>query len=181
MSGVLSVLLSPGGGAGGGGGGTWLGIAMTADSDSGYVASADSENASFAFTAFDHTAAARPYPNVWHADQHDMSITPHWLQLQFPSTVQVNSYTLWKRSDDFTYSPSNFALMGSNDGSSWTTYDTRTTGFDTAYWTANDSSGVLTVTGSASHAYWRLNITDTAGAAPAQYGYTYLSQLQLFS
>lgn len=147
----------------------------------GYVASADQEAfGTAAWIAFDGNAAARAYPDVWHSDTRDMTVTPHHLQLQFPTAKTITRYILWKRSDVAADNPMSWTLKGSNDGSSWTTADTQTDVSNETYWEANDSYEVVSVASPIARTYWRIEITKVGRSGGSTSSFAYLSQLQLF-
>ncbi|HYH56046.1 MAG TPA: PKD domain-containing protein, partial [Anseongella sp.] len=83
-----------------------------------------------------------------------------WVQLQFVSPVKAGAYTLASANDDFNRDPKDWNLQGSNDGTNWTTLDTRTgenfeKRFQTkAYFFENDTP----------YTFYRLNITANEGA-----------------
>src|ERR1700754_1139750 len=49
-----------------------------------------------------------------------------WFQLQFPTAEVVNEYTFTSGNDSPERDPKDWNLQGSNDGTTWTTLDTRT-------------------------------------------------------
>lgn len=58
----------------------------------------------------------------WHAAQGDISSA--WIRVQFASPQIVNSYAMWRRWGN-DHIPTQWVLEASNNGSSWTTLDTR--------------------------------------------------------
>lgn len=96
-----------------------------------------------------------------------------WVQYDFPNPVVVTNYSLVSKSQSYTAGedPNNWQLLGSNDGTSWTTIDTRTgQTFGSAGMTKS-----YTTTNTVAYSYIRLNITLTPN-----YGYTALSKLNLY-
>jgi hypothetical protein len=85
-----------------------------------------------------------------------------WLQYQFPSSQTVYSYSIvpWS-SDTFPgRTPTAWTLQGSNDGSTWTTVDTRTAASSSwRQWIPT----YFTLASSATWTYWRLNVTANGG------------------
>jgi len=66
---------------------------------------------------------------------------PQWLQYQFAAPVDVASFSLTSRSSgEYMQSPDSFALLGSNDGVTWTTV-----GYFSAGWSANGQVNTFTV------------------------------------
>ncbi|MGC4088400.1 MAG: fibronectin type III domain-containing protein [Polyangiaceae bacterium] len=94
-----------------------------------------------------------------------------WVQQRLAASSVVTQYTLTSGNDYVERDPLAWTLQGSNDGSSWTTLDTRTNqGFanrlQTRVFSANPSS--------LSFSYYRLNVTANHGAP-----YTQLAEWRL--
>jgi predicted alpha-1,2-mannosidase len=89
-----------------------------------------------------------------------------WLQYQFSGGAQqtVRMYTLTSANDVPGRDPRNWSLLGSNDGATWTTLDTRTG--ETFPW--RQQTRVFAVATPAAYAYYRLNISANNGAAETQ-------------
>jgi hypothetical protein len=90
------------------------------------------------------------------------AVTTGWLQYQFPSAQTVLAYSIipWSADTFPTRSPSAWTFQGSNDGSTWTTLDTRSN--YTNAWVQN-AAVYFTVPTSGSYLYYRLNITANGG------------------
>ncbi|BCY11269.1 GH92 family glycosyl hydrolase [Actinoplanes sp. L3-i22] len=86
------------------------------------------------------------------------------------SAVAVKQYTLTSANDTPGRDPRDWTLQGSDDGSSWTTVDTRS-GVDFG---DRRETRAFSVTGSASYARYRLVVSANHGAAETQ-----LAELQL--
>lgn len=84
-----------------------------------------------------------------------------WIAYQFLSAQTINKYTLTSGNDEPTRDPKNWEFQGSNNGSTWTTIDTRT----------NETFGSrgltreFTFTNTTPYSYYRLNITANNGAS----------------
>lgn len=78
-----------------------------------------------------------------------------WLIIQVPTGITLSSYSMYARSG-FTYRmPKNFKIAGSNDGSTWTTVDTRT---NQTTWTGQTPI-TFTTTSSTVYTYFALCVT----------------------
>lgn len=73
---------------------------------------------------------------------------------QFPSAVAVHKYEMTARADTAIGSPKAWTLQGSNNGTTWTTLDTRTN----VGWFAGQSRQYA-LTNTTAYTYYRLNIT----------------------
>lgn len=111
------------------------------------------------------TASAENAPNeaaIYAADGNAnskwLTFTPTaWLQYQLTQSQTVVSYTLTSGGDAPQRDPKNWSVLGSNDGSDWTTIDTQT---DQTW--ADDDRGVkksYTIAEPATYSYYRLDIT----------------------
>ena len=83
--------------------------------------------------------------------------TPQWARLQLPSATVVTQYRVYPLNT--SRAPKDFTFQGSNDGSSWTTLDTRTG----VAW-ASTASKLFTFTNSTAYTYHRLHVTATQDA-----------------
>jgi predicted alpha-1,2-mannosidase len=83
---------------------------------------------------------------------------------QLTASVAVQQYTLTSADDVPGRDPKNWTLQGSNDGTTWTTVDTRTN----IAWGDRRETRAFTVTGSAGYSRYRLQITANNGAAETQ-------------
>ena len=82
-----------------------------------------------------------------------------WMQFQTNASYIVRSYTITSANDSPERDPLNWTLQGSNNGSSWTTIDTRTNQdfpdrFQTRAFTFNNSTG---------YTYYRFNMSNNSG------------------
>jgi hypothetical protein len=139
---------------------------MTSDvTPSPYIASADSEQAG-AWLAFNGTCT----------DENDRWLSaatalPHYLQYDFNTAVIVNKYAIQERnSPNYLGFPKDFTLQGSNDNSTWTILDTRTSvnAPGPALW-----SSYFTFDNGIAYRYYRLNVTAVVGSV------TYVSIAEL--
>ena len=88
-----------------------------------------------------------------------------WIQYQYPGGGQrvVTSYTLTSANDAPERDPANWALLGSNDGMSWVTLDSRTNQvFNTRFGTQN-----YTISSPAAYNIYRLRIDRVANPSIA--------------
>ena len=97
-----------------------------------------------------------------------VSYSGEWLQIQMPSATQLTRYEIYPRSISISRAPSTFYIAGSNDGSTWTMIDSRSS--ITAYTTSgisflisNNSTIIPTQAG---YTYYRMVVNKT-GSAPA--------------
>ena len=82
-----------------------------------------------------------------------------WMQFQANTSYIVKGYTITSANDAPERDPLNWTLQGSNNGSTWTTIDTRTNQdfpdrFQTRTFTFNNSTGYL---------YYRFNMSNNSG------------------
>jgi hypothetical protein len=112
---------------------------------SGYVALANDETGYAAYLAFDGTGA------FWQT-----VATSGWVQLKLAAARTVGAYAITV--GGATFAPSAWTLQGSNNGSTWTTIDTRT-----AQAPAAASRIEYTVATPGSYLYYRLNVTAVNG------------------
>lgn len=95
----------------------------------------------------------------------------HWVRAQPASATVVDRYRIVARTDAPAYTPSAWTWEGSNDGTSWTTLDTRT-----AQSFAAGEAKTYTATNSTAWTYYRLNITATANGQQSTF-----SELSLYA
>lgn len=121
------------------------------------------------------------YNHSWYATD---GFTTNWLQVRFNTAQVVRRYDL-KSSDYGTtyagYTPRNWTFEGSNDGSSWTTLDTRT---GEGSWTFYETRS-FTFANATAYSYYRLNISDNTGSLGTSSNgnahYTFLARMKLFN
>jgi hypothetical protein len=120
-----------------------------------FTASA-STNPTLAFRVFDADAYDYPSPTYWQGTNSGVD----WLEIDMGvgASYTPTQYTV-KAWNPSTNAPKSWTFQGSNDNSTWTTLDTRTS--ETGW--QNDERRFYTVTGSAAYRYFRLNITATNG------------------
>lgn len=95
------------------------------------------------------------------------SAYPATLGCQLASAVSVYAVVITPDASGVTYAPKAFDLQYSDDGSSWTTLQSYS-GL-TSSWTSQ-TPRTFTVTSPASHAYWRINVTDGNNATLCNIG-----------
>jgi len=87
-----------------------------------------------------------------------------WIQYQLSGNPYVvTQYTLTSAADFSDRDPKNWDLLGSNDGSSWTTLDTRTN----EVFSARSQKNSYTFTNSVAYTYYRLQINTVNDPATA--------------
>jgi predicted alpha-1,2-mannosidase len=87
-----------------------------------------------------------------------------WVRYQMTAPVAVQRYQLASANDTPTRDPSDWQFQGSQDGSAWTTLDTRTgESFSGRY-----ASNTYNFTNTTAYAYYRLNITKNHGDGDIQ-------------
>lgn len=85
--------------------------------------------------------------------------TDFWMQQEFINKAIVNQYTLTSGNDAPGRDPKNWNLVGSNDGVTWTTLDTRA---DESFPNRNETKA-YTFSSTEAYKYYRLNITQNNG------------------
>lgn len=111
--------------------------------------------------------AVENYQNVIDNDvntKYYIEQTALWIGYQAPFTALVTQYGITSANDASDRDPKSWTLQGSNDGSSWTTLDTRTgqtfsARFQTLTYSFANTTGYI---------YYRLNITANNGAGATQ-------------
>jgi len=127
---------------------------MTSNTDPSGVASASSELTSVyaAWKAFDKSYAGN---NAW-------APTPNvgWLRYQFDVAKMVDGYAISAESGEYgaNRSPRDWTFQGSNDGSSWTTLDTKT-----GITFADGETRVYSFTNTTAYSYYQINVTANNG------------------
>jgi hypothetical protein len=113
--------------------------------------------------AFDNSSSTK-----WYA-----TVTTAWIAYQFAGTTthKVTSYAITSANDVPTRDPSAWQFQGSNDGTTWTTLDTRTAQVFTNRFQTNG----YTCANNTAYTSYRLNITANSGATSVQ-----LAEIQLF-
>ena len=91
--------------------------------------------------------------------------TALWTQYQSSVSAIVVKYTITSANDVPTRDPKNWNLQGSNNGSSWTTLDTRTN----ETFASRFLKKTYTFTNTTTYIYYRLNITANSGATGTQF------------
>jgi predicted GH43/DUF377 family glycosyl hydrolase len=95
-----------------------------------------------------------------------------WIQFQFNNSRRyaVTKYAIMSANDEPDRDPLNWTVKGSNDGSAWTTLETRT-GEDFA---ARKLKRIFTFTNTIAYGYYRLDMSNNAGTI------LQLAEIQLF-
>lgn len=89
----------------------------------------------------------------------DGSALPQWLMLQLLSAQVVGGYTIRRRNDTASRNVNSFTFQGSNDGSAWTTLDTRVG----VIWPTIDEVKTFTFANVAAWLYCRVRVTAGNG------------------
>jgi chitodextrinase len=94
-----------------------------------------------------------------------------WIQYRFGGGKKyaVSKYTITSANDESSRDPKDWNLAGSNDGTNWTTLDTR---FGQT-WASRFEKKSFTFTNATAYEYYKLNITANNGA-----GYTQLAEIE---
>jgi len=82
-----------------------------------------------------------------------------WFQLQFPTAQVVNEYTFTSGNDSPERDPKDWNLQGSNDGTTWTTLDTRTG----ETFANREQTVTFTFSNNTPYTYYRVNVTANNG------------------
>ena len=98
---------------------------------------------------------------------------PHWIRYQFGSGKVIIQYSIYPRTGYLDYSPKDFKLQGSNNGSSWTDIDSRTGITD---WVAGVRK-YFACTNSVSYTYYQIYITAVNGGAS---GLANITEVEMF-
>ncbi|WP_238334704.1 GH92 family glycosyl hydrolase [Kribbella amoyensis] len=94
-----------------------------------------------------------------------------WLTYQTSQPVTIRKYALTSANDADGRDPKNWTLLGSNDGSTWTTLDTRTNeDFENRFQTKE-----FTVANETAYSFYKLDITQNHGENIVQLADWYLS------
>lgn len=91
------------------------------------------------------------------------SVGGEWIQMQMPSAIVLTRYSITspKNGTDWQSNMSKtWRLAGSNDGTTWTSLDTRT-----QTWTGAAQTASFTISNSVAYSYYRLITTNTTGGA----------------
>ncbi|WP_274626579.1 hypothetical protein [Arvimicrobium flavum] len=127
--------------------------AMTAASaPAGHVALASAElGGGETWRAFNKTSGDRWVANF---------VNPSWVQRKTPTAVRCREYAIQAAASEQNRAPNTFTLQGSNNGSSWTTLDTRSG----ITWSSGERKVFTIPAGNrAAFTYHRLNVTAING------------------
>jgi hypothetical protein len=163
-------------------------IALTANSDRGYVASASSSNPSFppnhAFdnvdSTFYHTDGTQ-YVTATGAYQGSNTlngVNGEWLSLQLPNKIDLSSVHIYPRTSLTSQSADSITIVGSNDGSSWTTL-TSVTGLTYT----NSTATIINVNSNTGYKYFAIiaqKVLGTNGGTGGGAGHWALTTLELY-
>src|SRR5690606_16557135 len=83
--------------------------------------------------------------------------TTGWLRLQYASAVALEHYYIVSSPAQPTLAPQAWTVEGSNDGTSWTTLDTRS---GAPAWAAGQEVRSYSFTNSTEYLYYRLNVSQ---------------------
>lgn len=86
--------------------------------------------------------------------------TDFYVQLAYPSSRKVDAYTITSANDRSDRDPKVFNLQGSNDGTSWTTIDSR----NNESFISRNLTRTFNLASEAEYTYYRLNVTSINGA-----------------
>lgn len=126
-------------------GGTWSGDVYAMDSVRIITASAEPFAGEGKDKANDHLAGTK-----WRTNTTTGSLT-----YKYAVSLRMKTYTITVAGDTPNRDPKTWTLQGSNNGSSWTTIDTRTNNV----WTDRYESQTFTITTPGFYSYYKLDIT----------------------
>jgi hypothetical protein len=152
--------------------------AMTANtttlSDGVYIASAsNSGNSTNPYYVFDNSLGSfwgeltsyntsGSYTGAISTTVSGTSYLGEWIQLQLPNPINLYSYTLIGRQDQYLYqwrTPSSFVVAGSNDGSTWSLVDNVLVSNFASQFDGNTNNFICSSGNTNSYTYFRLIIT----------------------
>ena len=89
------------------------------------------------------------------------NVATGWITFQFPTAILLDHYTIvgWSLDTFPNRCPKDWTLQGSNDGTTWTTIDTRTNETTWTQWATN----LYSVTGAAAYSYYKIDVTANNG------------------
>ena len=90
--------------------------------------------------------------------------TDLYVQLAYASSRKIDAYTITSGNDAPERDPKNFNLQGSNDGTTWTTIDSRSN----ESFLGRNLTRTFNLATEAEYSYYRLNITSINGASLIQ-------------
>lgn len=90
--------------------------------------------------------------------------TDLYVQLAYPSSKKIDAYTITSGNDAPDRDPKDFNLQGSNDGTTWTTIDSRSN----ESFLSRNLTRTFNLATEAGYSYYRLNITSISGASLIQ-------------
>lgn len=124
--------------------------------------------------AFDNIITGSKWLEFNSANQPNVT-QPTWLQFRFPTGQKglVTSYSIISANDEQGRDPRDWQVLGSNDGSTWATIDSRTA----QTFTSRHQTKTYTLASAASYSHYRLNITTKYSSLSNS---TQLSEFQLF-
>jgi hypothetical protein len=163
-------------------------FALTASSDRGYVASASSSHINFppnhAFdnvdSTFYHTDGTQ-YVTATGAYQGSNTlngVNGEWLSLQLPNKIDLSSVHIYPRTSLTSQSADSITIVGSNDGSSWTTL-TSVTGLTYT----NSTATIINVNSNTGYKYFAIiaqKVLGTNGGTGGGVGHWALTTLELY-
>jgi hypothetical protein len=86
--------------------------------------------------------------------------TNMYIQMAYPSSRKLDAYTITSGNDEPERDPKDFNLQGSNDGTTWTTIDSRSN----ESFPGRNVTRTFNLAAEAEYAHYRLNITSINGA-----------------
>jgi hypothetical protein len=112
--------------------------------------------------------AKENYQSITDNDVNTKYYTAHtdiWVQYQSAYSAILSQYTISSANDASTRDPKDWELLGSIDGITWVTLDSRTA----QTFAARFQTNTYTVSGAAAYLYFRLHITANSGAGAIQF------------
>lgn len=142
-----------------------------------------SRDPSYVFDGLFHYNDNQPNGGEWHSG-FDRS-APHWLKIQFQQAYTITTYRIWSGQNGTpTWAPAYYQFQGSNDGTSWTTLDSRTNSPPPS-WTGGDAGAVTAyvenaVASPGSYTQYRLYINGTPQENSLS-AYAIIGEIELFT
>ena len=147
---------------------------LTSNNDQGFhITSSDTFNSSYdSYKAFDNVDSdALNNQNSWAAEG-----SSAWLQVEMPEAKSILQYSLTGIADAGRRAPSEWKLLGSNDGVNFEVVDTQSSVTD---WAPRETK-TFSLSSAAEFRFLKLDITDNNGDSYHGKAYTGLDGFQLF-
>jgi hypothetical protein len=149
--------------AAGGGGGTAYRDAVLADSPLAYYRLGDVASGSLQTASSSSNFSGEPPANAFDTDPATVwdtnGTSSGWLQAQLTLATVLTGYKITQRSGFANRMPKDWTFKGSNNGTTWTTLDTRSA----QTWPTSGEVRSFTFTNSTAYLYYRLDVSANNG------------------